>query len=145
MVPFEPPVEFRLATAADVSQLAVLNHALIRDEGHRNRMTVDQLAQRMAEFLATGYHAVVFERGDAPIGYALYKFEPEWVYLRQFYVQPPFRRRGIGSAALTWLRTNAWEEHRTVRIDVLVGNAAGIAFWRAAGFADYCLTMEWGQ
>jgi hypothetical protein len=30
-----------------------------------------------------------------------------------------------------------------VRVDVLVGNAAGVAFWRAVGFADYAVTLEW--
>ncbi|AMV22172.1 GNAT family N-acetyltransferase [Planctomyces sp. SH-PL14] len=135
-------MNFRFATHADAPELAALNHALIRDEGHRNPMTVGQLAQRMTEFLANGYRATVFEIDESTAGYALYRFDPEWVYLRQFYVRPECRRRGIGRAALQWLRANAWTDSRRVRVEVLVGNTAGIAFWRAAGFADYCLTLE---
>ena len=29
-----------------------------------------------------------------------------------------------------------------IRLEVLVGNANGIAFWRSIGFQDYCVTME---
>ena len=36
-------VEFRIATDEDCRLLAELNHQLIRDEGHRNRMTVPKL------------------------------------------------------------------------------------------------------
>ena len=39
---------FRQATAADVSALAPLNAQLIREEGHRNSMSVAELAERMA-------------------------------------------------------------------------------------------------
>ena len=27
-------------------------------------------------------------------------------------------------------------------VEVLVGNLEGMAFWKAAGFRDYCITME---
>ena len=52
------------------------------------------------------------------------------------------RRRGIGRSAMNWLRENCWSDAERVRLDVLVGNTSGIAFWRSVGFADYCLTME---
>jgi GNAT superfamily N-acetyltransferase len=136
-------LQYRPATLADVRLLAEMNAALIRDEAHRNRMTVEQLAERMAGFLTAGYEAVIFEReGQGAVGYALYQREPDWVYLRQFYVTPECRRRGIGRAALAWLRTNAWADSPRIRLEVLTGNSAGIAFWRAVGFADYCLTLE---
>jgi hypothetical protein len=31
------------------------------------------------------------------------------------------------------------------RGEVLVGNTAGVAFWRAVGFRDYCVTLELEQ
>jgi GNAT superfamily N-acetyltransferase len=134
---------FRPATVADAAMLAQMNHRLIRDEGHRSRMTVPQLCDRMDEWLRGEYWAVVMELEGAAVGYALYRLEAEYVYLRQFYVEPEYRRRGIGRSALAWLRTNVWADAPRVRIDVLVGNTAGIAFWRSVGFRDYCLTMEW--
>jgi GNAT superfamily N-acetyltransferase len=135
-------MHYRFATVDDAARLAPLNHALIRDEGHRNPMNVPELAERMAGWLAGEYRAVTFEDDGDLVGYVLYRHEVEHVYLRQFYVIQKRRRRGVGRAAMTWLREHAWDPGRRVRLDVLVGNAAGLAFWRDVGFRDYCLTLE---
>jgi GNAT superfamily N-acetyltransferase len=135
-------MKYRFAAVSDAHVLAPMNHRLIRDEGHRNAMSVAELEERMAGWLAGEYQAVLFEDGLETVGYALFKREPEWVYLRQFFVQPERRRVGIGRAAMTWLLENAWNDAPRIRLDVLVGNTAGIAFWRSLGFADYCVTME---
>lgn len=134
-------MEFRTATKSDAGTLARMNWQLIKDERHRNAMSLPELETRMADWLAGEYSAVLFMEAGKPIGYALFRREPEYVYLRQFFVQSEHRRRGFGRAAIEWLHKHVWAERR-VRIDVLIGNATGIAFWRAVGFRDYCLTME---
>ena len=135
-------MRYRIATAADAHLLAPMNHRLIRDEGHRNAMSVAELKTRMQAWLAGEYQAVLFEDEQGTAGYALFKRDPDWVYLRQFFVQPERRRCGIGKAALTWLLENVWNDAPRIRLDVLIGNSLGIAFWRSVGFGDYCLTME---
>jgi GNAT superfamily N-acetyltransferase len=137
-------VRFRLATVDDTAALAPMNAQLIRDEGHRSRMTVAELQARMTDWLEGEYQAVVFEAESQPVGYALYRFEPEHVYLRHLFVLPEHRRRGIARTALEWLRRNVWGERPRVRIEVLVGNRPAIEFWRSVGFVEYCLTMESG-
>lgn len=134
---------YRLATPLDAPALAAMNQDLIRAEGHRNRMALPELERRMAGWLSGEYRAAVFEDGGLAVGYALFRSEPEYVYLRQFYVRPDSRRRGVGRGALDWLRRHAWADAARVRIEVLVGNAPAIAFWRAVGFEDYSLAMEW--
>lgn len=141
-MPVAERLVFRPAAAADAAPLASMNRHLIVDEGHRNAMTEAQLAARMQGWLSDDYRAVIFERDGSPVGYALYRFDDDHVYLRQFYIERAHRRGGLGRAAIDWLRSNAWPATKRVRLDVLIGNAAGIAFWRAAGFKDYCLTME---
>ena len=135
-------VRYRAATSLDAGILAPMNAQLIRDEGHRNSMTMPQLTERMSEWLKTEYRAVLFELEGKTIGYALYRVEPEHIYLRQLFVQPEMRRRGIARRSLEWLRHNAWGVRPRVRIDVLVGNHSAIEFWRSVGFTDYCLTLE---
>jgi hypothetical protein len=51
----------RFATRDDAQILGALNHQLIQDEGHRNRMTIPQLAARAERLLAGGYQASIFE------------------------------------------------------------------------------------
>jgi GNAT superfamily N-acetyltransferase len=135
-------LHFRNASAEDADTLAPLNAELIRDEGHRNAMSVPQLAERMADWLRSEYRAVIFELAGSAVGYALFRVDPEHVYLRQLYVRAEYRRRGIGRQAIEWLWRNSWHGASRLRIDVLVGNTAGAEFWQALGFAPYCITME---
>ena len=133
---------FRRATLDDCAVLAELNHQLIHDEGHRNPMTVPELEQRMKGWLASDYAAMLFENDAEVVAYALYREEPEDIYLRQLFVMRNRRRQGIGRQAIEILRTRIWPKHKRLTVGVLVRNTAAIAFWRAVGYEDYSLTLE---
>jgi predicted acetyltransferase len=135
-------MNFRRATLDDCALLAELNRQLIRDEGHRNKMSVPELEQRMKGWLATDYSAVIFEDDGKVVAHALYCEQPEEIYLRQLFVVRNRRRKGIGSEALKILRTKIWPADRRLTVAVLVENTAAVAFWRSAGYKDYCLTLE---
>ena len=135
-------MHFRFATSEDAAVLALLNQQLIRDEGHGNPMNLSQLTERIAGWLDGEYQAVLFAEDHTAVGYALFRREPEFVYLRQFYVQADRRRKGIGRSAFHWLWQNAWPDALRLRIDVLVDNVVGRQFWRSVGFQEYCVTME---
>jgi predicted acetyltransferase len=135
-------MNFRHATSTDYALLAELNHQLIRDEGHRNKMTVSELQERMAGWLAEGYVAVLFEEGKEAVAYALYHEQPEKIYLRHLFVVRHKRRQGIGRKAMEILRTKIWPSNKRLTVDALVHNTPTIAFWRAVGFQDYALTLE---
>jgi len=120
----------------------MMNRELIRDEGHRNKMSLSELEQRMSDFLRNEYEAVIVSSGRNDIGYVLYRKGPEWLYLRQIFVIDKMRRKGIGRRIIKWLRDNPWKNCKTIRTDVLVDNTIGINFWKAVGFKDYCITME---
>ncbi|MHB8762259.1 MAG: GNAT family N-acetyltransferase [Coriobacteriia bacterium] len=138
-------MEFRFASADDALALGRMNADLIRDEGHRNPMTAEELESRMHGWLDGEYEAALCESDGAPLGYALYRREPDHIYLRQLFVREGDRRRGVAAALLDWLWANAWLGVERVRVEVLVGNSAGLAFWRAVGFTDYCITLEMSQ
>jgi len=135
-------MQFRSATVEDAETLGVLNAQLIRDEGHRNAMTIPQLAERMADWLRGEYEAAIVEERGEIVGYALFRRDADYVYLRQIFVRAENRRRGIGRSLFQWLRQNAWQAAPRIRIDVLVGNRAARCFWESIGFREYCLTME---
>src|SRR5258708_34630083 len=88
------------AGLGDCPMLAELNHQLIRDEGHRNPMTVPQLEQRMRDFLTGEYRGIIFEDRGEIVAYALFREQPEEVYLRQLFVVR--KRRGQGIGCQTW-------------------------------------------
>jgi predicted acetyltransferase len=135
-------LNFRRATLNDCALLAELNHQLIRDEGHRNRMTVPELEQRMKGWLASEYAAALFENDGEVVAYALYREQPEEIYLRQLFVARNRRRQGIGRQAVEILRSKIWPKNKRLTVEVLVQNEAAVAFWRAVGYKDYSLTLE---
>ena len=135
-------MEFRPANPADCAQLAELNHQLIRDEGHRNNMTVPELAERMRKWLATEYAAVIFTLGGETVAYALYADLPHEIYLRHLFVVRHRRRQGIGRGAMEILRSKIWPAHKRLAVEVLTKNTGGVAFWRSVGYLDYSLRME---
>jgi len=133
---------FRVATLNDCSLLAGLNHQLIRDEGHRNQMTVLELEKRMRGWLSGEYRAVIFEDAGEVAAYGLYREQPDLIYLRQLFVVRHRRRQGLGREAMEILRSQVWPKDRRLTVDVLVANQSGVAFWRSIGYTDYALSLE---
>jgi GNAT superfamily N-acetyltransferase len=133
---------FRDARLDDCALLAELNHQLIRDEGHRNPMTVPELEARMKGWLSGEYQAVIFAEGGEVVAYALYRVGADEIHLRQLFVVRQRRRQGLGRRAVELLRTEIWPKGKRMTVEVLVENAVGAAFWRSVGFRDYALTLE---
>ena len=133
---------WKFAGVEDAGLLGAWNWQLIRDEGHRNPMSVEELTARMREWLGREYQALVYSLADQPVGYALYRLEAEEIYLRQFFVSSAQRRRGVGREGFRILREEVWPEGRRLSVAALCRNAPALEFWRALGFVDYCLTLE---
>jgi GNAT superfamily N-acetyltransferase len=135
-------MKYRFVMDSDLDLLAEWNHQLIRDEGHRNPMTVPELRERMKGWLNREYEAVIFEDESQPVAYALYKENAAEVYLRQLFVRPDRRRQGIGREIMGILRGQLWSPRKRLTVEVLTVNTAAIAFWHSVGYRDYCLTLE---
>ncbi len=133
---------FRPATLDDCALLARLNHELIRDEGHRNPMTVPQLEQRMRGWISGEYRAIIYEDGGEVVAYALFREQPEEIYLRQLFVVRHRRSQGIGRWAVDILRSQIWPKTKRLTVEVLVANTRAVSFWRSVGYADYALSLE---
>ena len=105
-------------------------------------MSPQELAGRMREWLSSEYRAVLFEQDSLPVAYALFREEPDMLYLRQFFVHRESRRSGIGSHCMEILFSKIFPRNKRITVDVLSQNPAAISFWRSVGFSDYCLTLE---
>jgi ribosomal protein S18 acetylase RimI-like enzyme len=120
-----------------------MNKDLIEDEGSHNPMTVTQLEDRMRDWLESGdYDAILFEYNAAVVAYALFQQKPESIYLRQFFVDRDFRRRGIGQSAIYMLMNDIFPRGLRITLDVLSKNPAGWTFWRRVGFHNFAFTLE---
>jgi len=135
----------RKATDKDSLILAAMNKASIRAEGHRNKMNLKQLEQRVKEFLLGEYEARILFVDNSPVGYALFRLEPDWVYVRQFFIKDAYRRKGIGMRFFKKLQKEFTKMRPLTRIEVLIGNLRALSFWQAAGFEEYCITLELGK
>jgi GNAT superfamily N-acetyltransferase len=68
---------FRVAAAADLPQLASWNQQLIEDEGHDNKMSLEELVARMRDWLVTEYQALIFDEPATSADPALLK--SQWI------------------------------------------------------------------
>lgn len=136
------PLEYRSAVQDDLDLLAEWNYQLIRDEGHRNPMTVPELKERMRGWLEGEYQARLFLLHGEPAAYSLYRENQNEIYLRQFFVRRDLRRQGIGRRAITLLRSEIWSQHKRLTVEVLTANQVAVAFWHSVGYRDYSLCLE---
>lgn len=135
-------MQWRHATEDDLGLLAEFNRQLIVDEGHHNPMGLVGLEQRMREWLADEYQAVLFQRGGDVVAYALYRTD-EWdrIHIRHFFVVATARRQGVGREALSLFLSEVITAGKQVILEVLTKNHAARAFYHACGFREYAITL----
>ena len=134
-------MKIRLATNSDLSVLSEMNYQLIKDEGHSNPMAVPELLDRMKTWLQNEYTAAIIENGSTTIGYALWRIDDQYLYIRQFFIKSEHRRKHAGTIAIQLLKKEYWQG-MLLRLEVLVSNQRGHSFWQSVGFEDYCITLE---
>ncbi len=135
-------MQFRPAAETDCALLARLNHQLIQDEDHPNPMTVPELEERMRQWLAGDYRAVIFEAEGEVIAYALYQENETDIYLRQFFVVRHRRREGLGRQAMHILFDNIWPKNKRLTVEVLSHNRPAVQFWKSVGYEEHSLSLE---
>lgn len=139
----------RKAAEPDLEELAAMNKQLINDEGSRNPMDIDQLLERMRDWMTTGWEIDLLCNSSDVVGYALYQFRPNsydahWkeAYLRQYFIKRDYRNRGYGRAGIELLLMERLQGIETITIEVLETNPNGMRFWGNAGFMPYSTTMK---
>ncbi len=136
-------MELRNAFVQDARLLAELNGKMIRDSGHHNGLEQEGLFLRMRDWLASGeYRAHFFVNDRQVVGYCLTRRGTARAHVRQFYIEPGHRRRGLGSLAVRLLLENHLGDMDVVYLDVHPENHAALAFWRANGFDGFAENMQ---
>lgn len=132
----------------ELDTFAAMNLQLQRDEGSRV-MALEDAIRRLSHWLENDYTCLVFQLNRQLAGYVLYRpTDPDseghagGIYIRQFFILPEFRRRGLGKAAFTRLTEEILSPETYITLEALTANPAGRAFWQALGFREYCVRYE---
>ena len=136
-------MQIQECTIADVPKLAALNKQLIDDEKSDNPMTINELENRMSDFLNTEYSAYFFIIDSKIIGYALVKKTAEPIYLRQFLIDRNYRKQHYGKQAFQMLLQ--YLDIEEIDLEVLPWNKNGLAFWKHCGFNETCIAMRYKE
>lgn len=143
-------IVLRQATEDDVTELATLNKRLVVDQGSRNPYTISEYEDRFRDWLrGDEWNVDIFADSEGvTLGYSVHTVQQDYyypdqevIYLRQFYIDRPMRRRGIGTAAYELLAKERFG-NREVAVDVLATNPDGQKFWAHIGFTPYFTSMK---
>jgi GNAT superfamily N-acetyltransferase len=92
---------------------------------------------------------LVADAGDGPIGFLFGEIEPgpspaQRGRIQELYVEPDWRRRGLGTA-LTDAARRWFGERGVDRVAVRVepANKDGLRFWTRSGFVENARILEW--
>ena len=136
------PCEISLAVRPDADAIAVLSRDCI-EQGLRWSWT----AQRVRRCIDDRDTNVVVIRDRGVIaGFAIMKYGDAEAQLFLLAVTPSHRRRGIGTALLSWLEvTGRTAGIKVIRLQVRSTNDAAIAFYRSVGFRPTGLQAAYYQ
>ena len=124
----------------DIPLLAKMNQLLIEDEKAETELTLQQLEERMTNFISSEYKAFIFYKNESVLGYALCDLSKKPIYLRQFFICRDERRKGYGTQAFQELFKFVNTDE--IDIDVYSWNKEGISFWESLDFKIRCYSMR---
>ncbi len=126
-------MELREATIHDLHVLTKMNIQLRADEKMDNQMTDDEVEQRMKGFLeGESYIAYILKSTETVYGYALIDKTKKPIYLRQLFVEKPFRNKGLGREVIQKIMETL--SVKEIDVDVMAWNEQALNFYEKFGF-----------
>ncbi len=122
-------------------EIAKLNMQLIEDEGHSNPMDLEQLRDRMSDWLDSEYSCYVIEENGRIVTYSLWRDDGEYYYLRHLFTCREHRLKGYAKTLLRQLEVEFYHD-KPIRLEVLEGNDESMRFYERLGYYTYACTMQ---
>ena len=147
-------VVFRSARSEDEQSLLRLMRNLAEQEPGAYFFDEPVVREALRKFLASPElgRAWVFLDGETPIGYIVltlgYSFEYHGrdSFIDELYIEPQYRRQGIGRRAMQFVEERALELGvNVIHLEVDRGNDAAEGLYRRAGYRDHArfLMTKW--
>jgi len=130
------------ADESSVSVLAEFNAALLAQQRVPVVPERLELENRIRGALAEGYQAVVFRRGDRPVGYCLYRLFPKYAYVRHLYLDDHVDGDLRLDDAFSLLRNNEFSDYASIRHDVPESAKEFLRTWEDMGFRPRSIRLE---
>ena len=132
--------EIRLATLADAGVIATMSRDFI-ERGLGWAWDAPRVARRIRN---RATNVIVAESGGDVIGFALMEYADTEAHLLLFGVEPLQRRRGVGSALLSWLETTAATAGiELIFLEARVSNTAAREFYAARGYRELAVIARY--
>jgi ribosomal-protein-alanine N-acetyltransferase len=134
--------EITLAVAGDVRQISELSRDAI-ESGLRWSWTPPRVARSIGE---SASNVIVVRQDDNLVGFAIMEYGEEEAHVVLLAVHPAHRRKGVGSALLSWLEaTTRVAGMNLIRLEARTQNSEAIAFYRRHGFEELGLRRGYYQ
>jgi ribosomal-protein-alanine N-acetyltransferase len=122
-----------LATANDAAEISSLSRDAI-EHGLPWRWTRYRIARSIAD---ASVNVVVAREQGHLLGFAIMKYGEDEAHVLLLAVQPAYRRKGVGSALMSWLEATARVAGiNLIRLEARACNDAARSFYRSHGFIE---------
>lgn len=137
-------IEYRLGTHADIEKLLTMMATFYEIDGYP--FDKELTRENMVDFFDNSYlgRLWVFETGDQLAGYAVLSFDFSFEFkgrnglLDEFYIDEPFRHKGIGTKALDFVLEEAKKLNlRAVHLEVERHNETARSLYSKFNFKDH--------
>jgi ribosomal protein S18 acetylase RimI-like enzyme len=147
-------VQFRPAAAEDESALLRMMRSLAEQEPGAYFFDEPVVREVLRKFLANPDlgQAWVFLDRETPVGYIVltfgysFEFHGRDSFIDELYIEPQYRRQGIGRRAMQFVEERARELGvNAIHLEVDQGNDAAAELYRRAGYDDHArfLMTKW--
>ena len=127
-------LNIRKAVDADVDFTFAVKEAAFREyvEQVWGWDEVDQRELHEVRFASQNAHIIQYQGIEA--GYFSTSSTADWVRVYQIFILPEYQRKGLGSACMRLIVSDASAQEKSVRLQVLKINTRAIAFYERLGF-----------
>lgn len=147
-------VTFRLAISEDEPALLRMMRGLAEQEPGAYFFNEPVVSGALRRFLADRDlgEAWIFLDSETPVGYIIltfgfsFEFHGRDAFIDELFVEPPYRRQGIGGRAMQFIAERAHScGVNAIHLEVDEGNTAAEELYRRAGYADHSryLMTKW--
>ncbi len=149
-----PGVVFRPAVQEDEPALLRMMRSLAEQGPGAYFFDEATVRDVLRQFLASPDlgQAWIFHDGETPVGYIVLTFGHSFEYhgrdsfIDELYIEPPYRRQGIGKRAMQFVEERAHELGvNAIHLEVDQGNDPAAELYRRAGYEDHArfLMTKW--